>query len=136
MLSPGIMQGSAALQINSFPVAGAEKYSASLIDGALLWEKHKVCPVFMAVAQGQPVLWEECLLCVIRGSVPAACGHLRSRPGKSQAWKGKRENVLPCMARARALAGANCMHQDVPALAWLTVGQRASFHPVTTCKQS
>lgn len=113
-----------------------QKYSASLVDGALLWEKHKACPVFTAVARGRRVLREERLLCGIRGSVPAACGHLQSGPGKSRARKGKRENVLPCVARARAPAGANSVHQHLPALAWSTAGQGTSFHPVTTYEWS
>lgn len=99
MPSPGIIQGHAALWINSFPVAGAKIFCF-----ADQWS--------LAVGKARSV---SCFHG--RGTVSAVCAlgrvcalwdlrlcprHLHSGPGKSQVWKGKRENVLPCLACARS----------------------------------
>lgn len=94
MPSTDIIQGCAALQMNPFPVAGAKIFCFAdgwslAVGKAQSVSCFRGCGAVSACALGiEFAVWD-------LGLCP---GHLQTPahgPGKSQAWKGKRENVLP-----------------------------------------
>lgn len=119
MPSPGIMQEHADLQINSFPVAGAkifcfvDQWSLAVGKAQSVSCFHGCGTVSAVCALGRVcALWH-----------PGLCPrHLHSGPGKSQVWKGKRENVLPCLAPGCSCSGL------------VNTGQGTCSHPVTLYK--
>lgn len=109
MPSPGIMQGHAALQINSLPVAGvkifcfADQWSLAVGKAQSVSCFHGCGTVSAVCALGRVFALWDLGLCPRR---------LHSGPGESQVWKGKRGKCasLPGMCQISL--------QGVPALVW------------------
>lgn len=98
----------AALCINSFPVAEAEIFcSADRWSLAVGKAQSVPCLHGVSARSGKSV----CCVGPVAVSRPPA-DHLHSGPGKRQACKGRRENVLPCLA----FAMASSFQRDAPAL--------------------